>query len=133
MEHTRVVTQVRREAHKGKWDMVVLWLDLAYAYGSIPQKLVKVALLKHHMSSNISDLILYYYNNFNMRITSRSITSDWNWFDKGIITDCTISVIIFPLAMNMVVKSTEVDFRGPLTKTGVWQPSLMTVGGFLKA
>lgn len=136
MEHTMVVTQLIREAHKGKGHMVVLWLDLANAYGSIPHKLVEVALLKHHMSSKIKDLILDYYNNFNMRVTSRPITSDCHWLEKGIITGCTILVIIFTLAMNMVVKSAEVEFRRPLTKTGVWQPSiraLMATGGFLKA
>ncbi|KAK7889536.1 hypothetical protein WMY93_025096 [Mugilogobius chulae] len=36
--------------------------------------------------------------------------------EKGIITGCTISVTLFALAMNMLVKSAEPECRGPLTK-----------------
>ncbi|KAK1806565.1 hypothetical protein P4O66_005073, partial [Electrophorus voltai] len=59
-----------------------------------------------------------------LRVTSESIASDWHHFGKGIITGCTVSVILFALAMNMVVKSAEVECRGPLTKSGVQQPSI---------
>jgi len=44
VEHTGVVTQPLREAHEGKGDLAVLWLDLANAYGSIPQRLVEASL-----------------------------------------------------------------------------------------
>ncbi|XP_016087054.1 uncharacterized protein, partial [Sinocyclocheilus grahami] len=100
LEHTGVVTQLIREAHENRGDLVVLWLDLANAYGSIPHKLVELALHLHHVPSKIKDLILDYYNNFRMRVTSGSETSDWHRIGKGIITGCTISVILFALAMN---------------------------------
>ncbi|KAK1789934.1 hypothetical protein P4O66_002263 [Electrophorus voltai] len=98
--------------------------DLANAYSSIPHKLVKLALHHHHVPSKIKDLIRDYYNNFRLRVTSGLITSDWHHLEKGIITGCTISVILFILAMNMVAKSSEVERRGPLSKAGVWQPSI---------
>lgn len=41
---------------------------------------------------------------------------------KGIITGCTISVILFALAINMVVKTTEVECRRPLSRSGARQP-----------
>lgn len=44
LEHTGVVTQLIREAREGKGDLVVLWLDLTNAYGSIPHKLVELTL-----------------------------------------------------------------------------------------
>ena len=43
-EHTEVVSQLIQEAHEGKGDLAVLWLDLANAYGSIPHKLVETLL-----------------------------------------------------------------------------------------
>lgn len=119
MEHTGVVTQLIREAHENRGDLVVLWLDLANAYGSIPHKLVELALHLHHVPSKIKDLIMDYCNNFRMQVTSGSGTSDWHRIEKGIIIGCTISVILFTLAMNMVIKSAEVECRGPLTKSGV--------------
>lgn len=49
IEHTRVVTQLIREAQEGDGDLVVLWLDLANAYGSIPHKQVETSLIRHHV------------------------------------------------------------------------------------
>ena len=71
-----MVTQLIREAREGKGDLAVLWLDLANAYGSIPHKLVEVALERHHVPSNIKLLIMDYYNSFNLRFTSVTVTSE---------------------------------------------------------
>ncbi|XP_061920230.1 uncharacterized protein LOC133660667 [Entelurus aequoreus] len=124
LKHNGVVTQLIREAHESRGELAVLWLDLTNAYGSIPHKLVELALHRHHVPSKIKDLILDYYNNFRLRVTSGSITSDWHRPEKGIITGCTISVVLFTLAMNMVVKSAEVQCRGPLSRSGVRQPPI---------
>lgn len=124
MEHTGVFTQLFREAHEYRGGLDVLWLDLANAYGSIPHTVVELALHLHHIPSKIKDLILYYYNNFRMRVTFGSEASDWHRIGKGIITGCTISVILFALSINMVVKSADVECRGPLTKSGVRQPPI---------
>ncbi|XP_074527636.1 uncharacterized protein LOC141791255 [Halichoeres trimaculatus] len=119
-----VVTQLIREAREGKGNLAVLWLDLANAYGSIPHKLVEVALEKHHVPINIKALIMDYYDNFFMRFTSGTVSSEQHRLEKGIITGCTISVILFSLAMNMVAKSAELECRGPKTKSGVRQPPI---------
>lgn len=60
LEHNGVVTQLIREARETKGDLVVLWLDLTNAYGSIPQKLVEEALRRHHVPAKFRDLILDY-------------------------------------------------------------------------
>lgn len=39
IEHTGLITQLIRELREGKGDLVVVWLDLAHAYGSIPHKI----------------------------------------------------------------------------------------------
>lgn len=100
IEHTGVVTQLIREAQEGNGDLAVLWLDFANVYGSIPHKLVETSLVWHHVPGKIRDLVLDYYS------------------------CCTVLVILFALAMNMLIKSTEGECRGPLTRTGVWQPPI---------
>lgn len=100
LEHKGAVTQ-RKEANEGKGDLVVLWLDLSNAYRSIPEKLVEEALCSHHIPSKFSKLILDYYNNFQLRVTTGPLTSEWHSLERGIITGCTISVTLFALAMNM--------------------------------
>ena len=52
------------------------------------------------------------------------MTSDRHQLEVGIITGCTISVILFALAMNMLVKAAEPECRGPLSKSGVRQPPI---------
>ncbi|GAA6088617.1 uncharacterized protein LOC109140547 [Tachysurus ichikawai] len=124
LEHTGVVTQLLREAKENRGDLVVLWLDLANAYGSMPHKLVQEALERHHVSVIMRNLIQDYYSDFKLRVSSGSITSEWHRLEVGIITGCTISVILFALAMNMLVKSAEPECRGPKSKTAIWQPPI---------
>lgn len=122
LEHTGVVTQLLREARESKGSLVVLWLDLANAYGSMPHKLVFKTLERHHVPAKVRDIILEYYGDFRLRVSAGSRTSDWHRLEKGIITGCTISVILFALAMNMLVKSAEPECRGPKSKSGIRQP-----------
>ncbi|KAK0142412.1 Retrovirus-related Pol polyprotein from type-1 retrotransposable element R2 [Merluccius polli] len=124
IKHTGVVTQLIREAQESKGDLAVLWLDLANAYGSIPHKLVELALSRYHVPEKMRNLILDYYNNFSLRVSSRTSTFEWHCLEKGIITGCTISVSLFALAMNMLVKSAEVKCRGPLSRSGNRQPPI---------
>ena len=59
-----------------------------------------------------------------MRTSSGNVTSNWHRLERGIITGCTISVTLFALAMNILVKSAEKECRGPTTNTGVRQPPI---------
>ncbi|XP_051969484.1 LOW QUALITY PROTEIN: uncharacterized protein LOC127634119 [Xyrauchen texanus] len=124
LEHTGVVTQLIREARENKGNLSVLWLDMANAYGSVPHKLVQLTLTKYHVPSRVRDLIADYYNNFRMRTSSGAVTSGWHKVEIGIITGCTISVILFSLAMNMLTKSAEPECRGPKTKSAQRQPPI---------
>lgn len=79
-----------------------------------------------HVLSNIKDLIMDYYDNFNLRFTSGTIKSEWHQLEKGIITGYTISVSLFSLAMKILIKLAEGECRGPITKSGVQQPPIST-------
>ncbi|KAK0146744.1 hypothetical protein N1851_013951 [Merluccius polli] len=46
-------------------------------------------------SGKYRDLILDYYNSFRLRISSGNTTLEWIKLEKGIITPCTITVILF--------------------------------------
>ena len=124
LEHTGVVTQLLREAREYKGDLVVLWLDLANAYGSMPHQLVHETLERHHVPAAVRALILDYYGDFSLRVSAGSTTSEWHRLEVGIITGCTISVILFALAMNMLVKSAEPECRGPKSRSGIRQPPI---------
>lgn len=71
-----VQEQLIREAREGKGDLAVLWLDLANAYSSIPQKLEEAALVRHHVLSNIKNLIMDYSDNFMCHLTSTGLKKE---------------------------------------------------------
>ena len=121
LEQIEVLTQLLRVAKESKGDLTVLWLDLANAYGSMPHKLVEEVLKRHHVLPSVGNLIADYYKNFQLRACSSTVTSEWQTLEKGIITGCTMSAILFSLTMNMLVKAAEVECRGPLSRSGVRQ------------
>lgn len=122
-EHTGVVTQLILEAREGRGDLAALWLDLTNAYGSNPHKPVETALVRHHVPELIRKIITDYYSNFSASVLSSSQTFAWHRLEC-IITGCTISVSLFAPAMNMIVKSAEVECRGPMSRSGTGQPPI---------
>ena len=122
IEHTSVITQIIKEARQNKGELAVIWLDLANAYGTIPHKLVELTLARYHVPEKFRSLIQDYYARFNMRFTVNGYTTALQRLEIGIITGCTISVIIFAAAVNLLLKSVENQSRGAISRTGTVQP-----------
>jgi len=122
VEHTSVLTQVIRGAKEGKGDPAVIWLDLANAYGSMPHKLVQLTLERYHVPEKIRKMLQRYYDLFKMRLIVQDYTTAWQRLEVGIVTGCTISVILFSATMNLMVKSVEKMSRGPYMASGIRQP-----------
>ena len=49
MENTAILSQLIKEAKEGRKDLVVTWLDIANAYGTIPHRLIMATLRKAHV------------------------------------------------------------------------------------
>lgn len=81
-------------------------MDLANAHGSIPHRLIEESLKRYHILHSISNLIIDYYNNVYIKSSSGVITSDWHRLEVCIIIGCTVSVILFIIAFNLLIKST---------------------------
>lgn len=122
LEHTGALTQIIREARDNRGDVAVLWLDLANAYGSIPHKLVQLTMERYHIPQKTREMLQNYFDSFLMRFTVGDYTTTWQRLEVGIVTGCTISVILFAAAMNLMVKSAEKPRRGPVMVSGVRQP-----------
>ena len=54
-----------------------------------------------------------YYNNARIRFATRNFTTEWQRVEKGIITGCTLSVVLFSLAMTWIVMSVKKETKGP--------------------
>merc|ERR1712002_825894 len=57
------------------------------------------------------------------RTTTAITTTDWQRVEKGIITGCTLSVILFALSMTMLAMSVKEETKGPRTVSGQRQVS----------
>ena len=121
LEHTAILSQLIQEAKKNKKDLVVAWLDIANAYGSIPHRLIETALIRAHIPERIRKLIHSYYGNVSIRFTTKDFTTEFQKIEKGIITGCTLSVILFALTMTMLVSSVKGETKGPKTVSGQQQ------------
>ena len=60
LEHTALLSQLIREAKKEKKNLVVTWLDIANAYGSIPHRVIFKALREAHVPDEVVNLIQDY-------------------------------------------------------------------------
>ena len=122
IEHTNALTQLLHEARINHKNLTVVWLDLANAYGSIPHQLIKVALQHYHVPEHVNKLITSYFSNIHLRFSTERFETDWIELQKGIVTGCTISVILFIMGMNLIIKAAERETRGPETNTGIRLP-----------
>ena len=121
LEHTAILSQLIREAKEEKKELVVTWLDIANAYGSLPHNLIHLALKRAHVPDEFRKLVESYYDNMHIRFTTKEFTTEWQKVEKGIITGCTMSVILFALTMTMLVMSCKNETKGPKTASGQQQ------------
>ncbi|XP_052236077.1 uncharacterized protein LOC127847893 [Dreissena polymorpha] len=122
IEHTCAISQLIREAKINKTDLTVVWLDLANAYGTVPHQVIEFALKHHHVPEHIQSIVRSYYRNINMRFTTKNFTTSWIQLQKGIVTGCTVSVVLFIAAMNLIIKAGDRESRGPKTQTNIRLP-----------
>lgn len=124
LEHTAILTQLIREAKKNGKDIVATWLDIANAYGSMPHKLIELALKRAHVPEELQSLIHSYYEDVSIRFTTQQFTTEFLKIEKGIITGCTLSVILFSLTMTMLMLSVRRETKGPVTESGQRQETV---------
>ncbi|VDI43606.1 Hypothetical predicted protein [Mytilus galloprovincialis] len=123
VEHTSVLSQLIHEAKTGKKNLAVVWLDLANAYGSVPHKLIEMAMDHYHIPEHIKKIVLTYFDGILLRFTVDNKTTAWQKLEKGIVTGCTISPILFIMGMNIIMKAAERETRGPKTDSGIFLPA----------
>ena len=124
IEHTGVVKQLLKEGKEKKGDLGVLWLNLANAYGCIPHKLIEEAHKRYPISSETRKLLRDYYATFYIKTTAGVVSSGWHRLERDVITGCSVLMILFTITF-MLIKSAEVECRGPLMKAAVRQPPIM--------
>ena len=91
LEHSFVMFEALLDAKMEQRQIVVSWLDLRNAYGSVRHNLLQFALNWYHVPSIIQHLIFDYYE----KICAQVRTSNWStlffYFDIGFFQGCVLS------------------------------------------
>ncbi|XP_053395693.1 uncharacterized protein LOC128555904 [Mercenaria mercenaria] len=113
------ISQQIREA-KVTSDLTVVWLDLANAYGSLPHQLIEEAMKQYYIPELIQGIMDEYFNGIQLRFAVGNRITSWQKLEKGIVTGCTISVVLFVMRMNLIINAAKRETRGPKTAFGMF-------------
>ncbi|KAK3797908.1 hypothetical protein RRG08_020645 [Elysia crispata] len=94
-------------AKSEKLNLDVIWLDLANAYGSVP----------YHVPEDKQVMLDDYFSGFQMRFSTYSYSTDWISLEIEIAIGCAISLILFVMAMEVILKAAE-DSTDPANQGG---------------
>ena len=108
-EHTTMIWEAIQTTKKDKSHLVVVWLDLANAFGSVPHKLIEYAMDLFWIPPEVIKIMMDYYSLFIMRFTIADFTTAWQRLEIGIAAGCTVSVIWFVLVMEVLLRGTKIN------------------------
>jgi hypothetical protein len=82
VEHTSMQWEMLKHAKSKQRQIVMAWLDLENAYGSVRHMLVQFALKWYHVPQKVSELLFRYYDGIFLKV----VTEDWSsdYFHLGI-------------------------------------------------
>ena len=102
-----MIREAIQRAKSDKLNLHVTFLDLANAYGSAPHQMTQLALRTCHVPEDIRVMLDDYFSCFQMRFSTNSYTTDWIKMEIEIAMGCTISPILFVMAMEVILKAVE--------------------------
>ena len=108
IEHSFALVEALRRVRADKRAIVISWIDLANAYGSVKHNLVQFALNWYHVPEHIQGLIFNYYEKLCASITTKDWSTAFFNFDIGLFQGCVLSTILFDCVFNLLL-----DFIAP--------------------
>lgn len=112
IEHTFMLQEALRDSKSHYRQLVISWLDLWNAYGSVPHNLIQFALSWYHVPDEICELIFRYYEMLQASVQVNKDQTGFFRFEIGFFQGCVLAAILFDLVFNMML-----DLLKPLTKT----------------
>ena len=109
LEHSFMLSEAIKNAKEHKRQIVVTWIDLANAYGSVRHNLIQFALHWYHIPELIRELIMNYYEKLMAKITTKKWSTGFFLFDIGLFQGCVLSTILFDCVFQLLL-----DFLKPL-------------------
>jgi hypothetical protein len=111
MEHSFALFEALRNAKASHRQIVVTWIDLANAFGSVRHNLIQFALDWYHVPKMIQQLIFDYYEKLKAKVQTKGWSTGFFLFDIGLFQGCVLSTILFDCVFQLLL-----DFLAPLDK-----------------
>lgn len=111
VEHSFMLFEALKEAKEETRQIVVTWIDLANAYGSVRHNLIQFALDWYHVPKRVQALIFNYYEKLMAKVVTKEWTTGFFLFDIGLFQGCVLSTILFLCVFQLLL-----DCLKPLQK-----------------
>jgi len=128
IEHTFALLEALKDAKESHRQLIICWLDLANAFGSVRHNLIQFALNWFHIPKDIQQLIFNYYEKLSAFIHTNSWSTGFFLLDIGLFQGCVLSTILFDCVIQLLI-----DFLRPKKRLGYVFKSTPSVTSFLKA
>ena len=128
LEHSFALVEALRDAKDHYRQIIICWLDLANAYGSVRHNLIQFALHWYHVPEVIQEIIFNYYEQLCAMVTANNWSTGFFLFDIGLFQGCVLSTILFDCVFQLLF-----DFLQPQQNLGYKFKSAPSVQTFDKA
>ena len=106
LEHSFAMFEALLDAKSNQRQVVVSWLDLKNAYGSVRHNLVQFALEWYHVPSIIRALIFDYYEKICAQVRVKKSSTRFFFFDLGLFQGCVLSCTLFKCVFQLLLDLT---------------------------
>ena len=103
LEHAFTLYEALRNAKESRKQIVVAWIDLANAYGSVRHNLIQFALNWYHVPHSIQKLIFDYYEKLMAKVQTSEWSTGFFLFDIGLFQGCVLSTILFDVVFQLLL------------------------------
>ena len=119
LEHSLLIWNSILSVKRDKTELRVILPDLANAYSSVAQHLIRMALELFNFPIKVGEVIMKYFNSAFMKFTVKNYTTKWQAHKIGIMLGCVISPLLFVLAMELILRSAANTSKGVM-KMNIW-------------
>ena len=102
-EHISLLKAAFKDAKKHQRQIVVSWIDLKNAFGSVSHNLIQFAMKWYHIPEEFAEIIFAYYNMLRASIVGKDWSTKPFAYDIGVFQGCVISPLLFNLVFNLLL------------------------------
>ena len=122
LEHSQMIWNSILSTKRDKTELLVIWLDLANAYSSVPHHLIRMALDFFNFPSKVGE-IMKYFNSAYLKFAVKDYTTKWQALKIDIMIGCDISPLLFVLAMELILRDAANTSKGVMKNEHLTLPS----------